>query len=167
VAAADAASKKAASGIPSLTDQETFTPEQQAAQDWSRSVEDPWGYKSAFGPSPSTTLTPEESWNVQSGDPWAPAQDCLKRQIGTGSQLAQQFQARPFSQAQQTAYGNVGGLLDLLNTNAGGLLSGPQANASGANQFVRGQPTRLQGSTFAPTAAQWTPGLLGNFGTKG
>jgi hypothetical protein len=99
-------------------------------------------------------------------EPWGPAQDFLKQQLAQGQALSQKYAQQPFSPAQQTAYGNMGGLLDLINQNAGGLLDGFQANASGKNQFVRGQPRALIGSSFAPTGAQWQPGLLGNFGTK-
>lgn len=83
-----------------------------------------------------------------------------------GRGLYQQYMRQPFSPAQQTAYGNVGGLLDVVNANAGGLLQGFQANATGQNQFVRGQPRALIGS--APLGGQgWAPGLLGSFGTRG
>lgn len=95
-------------------------------------------------------------------DPWSAAQPFLKQQLAQGSQLSNQYAAQPFSQAQQNAYGNVGGLLDYINGNAGGLMA--NAGAVGQNQFRRGmyQPTQFQG-IGAP--AQY--GLLGNFGTKG
>jgi len=102
-----------------------------------------------------------------SRDPWAPMQPYLKALAQEGADLYGKYKAQPFSQAQQNAYGNIGGLLDLVNANAGGLLSGFQANADGRNQFKRGQQNTLIGSSFNPTAAQWQPGLLGNFGTKG
>lgn len=95
-------------------------------------------------------------------DPWSAAQPFLKQQLQQGSDLSSKYAAQPFSQAQQTAYGNVGGLLDYINGNAGGLMA--NAGAVGQNQFRRGmyQPTQFQG-IGAP--AQY--GLLGNFGTKG
>lgn len=98
-------------------------------------------------------------------DPWAPAQDFLKQQIGQGQQLSQQYQAQPFSQSQKAGYNNMASLLDLVNNNAGGLLSGFQANASGANQFQRSNPRGLlQGSSFDPNPAEWKPQTYGRFG---
>lgn len=102
---------------------------------------------------------------TSSRDPWKPMQPYLLGLADDGRGLYNQYKAQPFSQAQQTAYGNVGGLLDTLNANAGGLLQGMQANATGQNQFVRGKPQRLVGS--APVNGDlFTPGLLGNFGTR-
>lgn len=100
----------------------------------------------------------------QSRDPWEPAQGFLKQQIGQGQDLSNRYQANPFSADQMAAYNNQFGLLNAINQNAGGLLGGFNANASGANQFVRGQPQRLQGSTF--NLGGYTPGLLTGF-TRG
>lgn len=102
---------------------------------------------------------------TSSRDPWAPMQPYLLGLAEDGRGLYNQLKAQPFSQAQQTAYGNVGGLLDVLNQNAGGLLQGMQANATGRNQFVRGQPRQLIGSAPIDGMA-FTPGLLGSFGTR-
>lgn len=102
---------------------------------------------------------------ASSRGPWAPMQPYLLGLAEDGRDLYNQLKAQPFSQAQQTAYGNVGGLLDVLNQNAGGLLQGMQANATGQNQFVRGQPRTLVGSAPIDGMA-FTPGLLGNFGTR-
>jgi len=102
---------------------------------------------------------------TQSRGPWEPAQPYLQGLLREGAGLYDQYQRQPFSQAQQTAYGNVGGLLDVLNANAGGMLQGMQANATGQNQFVRGQPQRLVGSASI-NGALFTPGLLGSFGTR-
>ena len=102
---------------------------------------------------------------TSSRDPWAPMQPYLLGLAEDGRGLYNQYKAQPFSPAQQTAYGNVGGLLDVLNQNAGGLLQGMQANATGANQFVRGKPRALTGSAPIDGMA-FTPGLLGNFGTR-
>lgn len=100
-------------------------------------------------------------------DPWAAAVPFLQQQLQQGQQLSAQYAAHPFSQAQQTAYGNLGGLLDSINGGGmAGLLSGMGANASGANQYSRANPGRqlLGGAASLPN---WQPGLLGNFGTKG
>ena len=107
----------------------------------------------------------KDSEQKQSRDPWEPAQPFLKQQIGQGMDLSNRYQQQPFSQAQQTAYGNVGGLLDAINANAGGLLGGFNATASGANNFVRGQRPTLTGSQFNLNG--FAPGLLGSFGTRG
>jgi hypothetical protein len=97
-------------------------------------------------------------------EPWGPAQDWIKQNIAQGQQLQQQYTAQPFSQAQQTGYGNLAGLLNFANQNAPSLLAGFSANAEGRNQFDRSSPTRgrgLMGS--APTNANWNPGLLNYF----
>lgn len=107
----------------------------------------------------------KDKTQTSSRDPWAPAQDFLKQRLADGGELAAQYKAQPFSPAQQTAYGNVGGILDMVNGQLPGLLAGMNANASGQNQFVRGQRPTLTGSTFNPAAFQ-PAGLLGYMGSK-
>jgi len=107
----------------------------------------------------------KDQQQTSSRDPWAPMQPYLLGLAEDGRKLYNQYTQQPFSPAQQTAYGNVGGLLDVLNLNAGGLLQGMQANATGQNQFVRGQPRQLIGSAPIDGMA-FQPGLLGNFGTR-
>lgn len=107
----------------------------------------------------------KDKQQTSSREPWAPMQPYLMGLAEDGRGLYNQYKAQPFSPAQQTAYGNVGGLLDVLNQNAGGLLQGMQANATGANQFVRGKPRALTGSAPIDGVA-FAPGLLGNFGTR-
>lgn len=105
---------------------------------------------------------------TSSRDPWAPAQPFLKQQLDQGQALATQYQQQPFSAAQQTAYGNLGGLLDTINKNAGGLLGGFNAAASGANNYDRSTPRRqLTGGQALGQMdlSAYAPGLLGNFGT--
>ena len=97
-------------------------------------------------------------------EPWAPAQPMLKGLISEGNDLYNQYKAQPFNGAQKAGYNNMAGLLDLVNKNAGGLLSGAQANASGQNQFVRGQPRGLIGSSFNPSPQEWNPQSYGRFG---
>ena len=109
-------------------------------------------------------LDSRDKESTSSRAPWAPMQPYLLGLAEDGRGLYNQLKAQPFSPAQQTAYNNQFGLLNAINQNAGGLLGGFNANASGANQFVRGQPQRLQGSTF--NLGGYTPGLLTGF-TRG
>jgi hypothetical protein len=95
-------------------------------------------------------------------EPWGPAQGLLKGLIGDTANLYGQYKANPFSDAQKTAYGNQAGLLNMANQMAPGLLSGMQANASGANAYDRMNPRR--GLTGANPQGQWQPGLLNYFG---
>ncbi len=107
----------------------------------------------------------QDQQQTNTREPWAPAQPMLKGLINEGTDLYNQFKAQPFNGAQMAGYNNMAGLLDLVNKNAGGLLSGFQANASGANQFSRSNPQRgLIGSSFNPTAEQWNPQSYGRFG---
>ncbi len=96
-------------------------------------------------------------------EPWAPAQPFLKQLLAEGQGLFDKYKAQPFSPAQQSAYANIGGLLDSMNANAGAMFAGPGANASGANQYVRGQPRGLVGSAYTIN-----PQFLkfGDFGTR-
>ena len=110
-------------------------------------------------------LDSRDKESTSSRAPWAPMQPYLLGLAEDGRGLYNQLKAQPFSPAQQTAYNNVGGLLDVLNLNAGGLLQGMQANATGQNKFVRGQPRQLIGSAPIDGMA-FQPGLLGNFGTR-
>lgn len=99
-------------------------------------------------------------------DPWGPAQPFILDALQQGQKLNQQYQAQPFSPAQQTAYQNLGSLLNSVNAGIPGLLSGMTANASGANNFDRRNPNRpVQGAQSTYTA--WTPGLLDFFPKKG
>lgn len=92
-------------------------------------------------------------------DPWKPAQPFLQQQIDRGIALSKQYADQPFSQQQQTAYNNFGGLLNAINGGAGGLLQGMSANASGANNYDRSNPRRaLTGSSF--DLSGFAPGLL-------
>lgn len=116
----------------------------------------PWGQiaGAALG-----ALSSKDQTQATNRDPWAPAQDFIKQQIGQGQQLANQYQQQPFSAAQQTGYNNLGGLLNAINGGAQGLLSGFSANASGANNYDRNNPRKLlTGSNF--NLGGFNPGLL-------
>ena len=103
-------------------------------------------------------LDSKDKEQTQSRDPWKPAQPFLQQQIDQGMALSKQYQQQPFSQAQRTAYGNMGGLLDSINAGAPGLLS----QMGQVQQFQRGgQPTTRQ----VGMPLNWQAGLLGNFGT--
>ena len=108
----------------------------------------------------------KDQQQTQTRDPWGPAQPYILEALQQGQKLNQQYQAQPFSPQQQTAYNNLGGLLNLANTNAPGLLSGFQANATGANNYDRSNPRKsLLGS--APMQGAWNPGLLSFFPQSG
>lgn len=108
----------------------------------------------------------KDQQQTQTRDPWGPAQPYILEALQQGQKLNQQYQAQPFSPQQQTAYNNLGGLLNLANTNAPGLLSGFQANATGANNYDRANPRKaLLGS--APMQGAWNPGLLSFFPQSG
>lgn len=109
----------------------------------------------------------KDKQETQNREPWKPLQPHLLGLANEGAALFNKYQTQPFSPAQQAAYGNFGSVLDVINQNAGGLLSGFQATGGGKNQFQRGKPGLLTGYSFAPTGEQWQPGLLGNFGTGG
>jgi hypothetical protein len=96
---------------------------------------------------------------TQTRDPWGPAQPFLLNQLQRGADLQRQYAAQPFSPAQQTAYGNVGGLLDFINANAAGLIAGPQFTP-----FVRGQAVSVQRPAL--TGRFQPAGLLGYLGSR-
>jgi hypothetical protein len=102
-------------------------------------------------------------------EPWGPAKPYLEGLLREGGNLWGQYQAQPFSPAEQTAYGNYGNVLDFINGNAGRFMSGFDATARGANQFSRSDPRRpLIGNSYdaATSPVAWQPGLLGAFGTR-
>lgn len=135
----------------------TQPPPNPGATDWFKILAPLLG--AAFGANSSR----DQNQQIQR-EPWKPAQPYLEGLLKDGAQLYDQYKQQPFSQSQQAGYTNIGSLLDLVNNNAGGLLSGFRANASGANQFQRGTPGLLQGSSFNPTAEQWQPQGYGDMG---
>jgi hypothetical protein len=101
---------------------------------------------------------------VTQQEPWGPAQPFLKGLIGDTADLWSKYRDQPMSDLQRQAYGNQFGLLNAMNGMAPGLLSGMNANSSGANNYDRTNPRRsLVGNT---AQLQWAPGLL-NLPPKG
>lgn len=101
-------------------------------------------------------------------EPWAPMQPYLLGLAEGGRDIYNQQMQQPFSQAEKTAYSNLGNSYDFINANAPGLLSGFQATGQGKNQFSRDNPRRgLIGFDLnqETSPVQWMPGLLGSFGT--
>lgn len=135
----------------------TQPPPNSGAPDWSKILAPLLG--AAFGANSSR----DQNQTIQRA-PWEAAQPYIKGLMADGAQLYNQYKAQPFNDAQKAGYNNMAGLLDLVNRNAGGLLSGFQANASGANQFRRGQPQGLIGSSFNPSPQEWNPQSYGRFG---
>lgn len=108
----------------------------------------------------------KDQTQTQTRDPWGPAQPYILANLQRGQQLQDQLAANPFTPQQQTAYNNIGGLLNLMNQNAPGLLGGYQANATGANNYDRSNPRKaLTGSTAMQ--GNWAPGLLNFFPPRG
>lgn len=107
----------------------------------------------------------QDQQQTSSRDPWSGAQPMLRGLLDQGQSLQQQYAAQPFSQQQQTAYNNLGGLLNAANASAPGLLSGMTANSTGANNYDRANPRKaLQGG--GASLAGFNPGLLQFFGGK-
>lgn len=110
--------------------------------------------------------TSRDQTQTKTNAPWEPAQPFIKQQLAQGQKMAADLAANPFSQQQQTAYNNYGGLLNNINSGAQGLLAGFGANASGANNYDRSDPRRkLIGSNF--DLSSFAPGLLNFFPKKG
>ena len=81
-----------------------------------------------------------------SKDPWAPAQDWIKSNIGTGQELQKQYAANPFSEYQKQAYGNS----QQLSQNARSILGNLIPQMSGHQGFDRSNPMQKpQGFNFA------------------
>lgn len=114
----------------------------------------------------SDTTSTTTGASTSTRDPYAPSRPFIDQQITQGQQLATQYQQQPFSAAQQTGYNNLGGLLNAINGNVGGLLSGMGAASSGANNFDRSNPRKaLQGGGI--NLGGWSPGLLQFFPNGG
>lgn len=119
------------------------------------------GTLATLGGAVAGAMDGQDKTETTSRDPWAPAQPFLRGLLDQGQQLQRRYAQQPFSSGQRTAYANQDGLMNAINAAAPGLLEGMQANAGGANQFVRGQRNRIIGSN---PAWSWTPGLLNSLG---
>ena len=75
-----------------------------------------------------------------SKDPWAPAADWMKSNIGTGQELQKQYAANPFSDYQKQAYGSQ----RQLSGNAQALLGSLIPQMNNFQGFNRSNPTQQQ-----------------------
>jgi hypothetical protein len=93
---------------------------------------------------------------TQTREPWSEAQPLLKSLLAQAPMSSLQPTAN-----QNTAYGNIGSLLNSINQGAGGLLGGFQANATGANNYDRSNPRRALTGSAGFDLSQFLPGLFG------
>lgn len=101
----------------------------------------------------------QEQTTTQKNEPWAPAQPWIKDNIAAGQALQKQYTDQPFSPGQQTAYGNLYGLLNSFNTEMlPGLLGNANAMSQGYDRYAP-KETRAK-PKFGAVGATWAPGLL-------
>jgi hypothetical protein len=101
----------------------------------------------------------QEQTKTQTNEPWKPAQDWIKSNIAAGQGLQKQYTEQPFSPGQQTAYGNLYGLLNSYNKEVfPGLLSNANAMSQGYDRYAP-KETRAKPS-FGAIGSTWNPGLL-------
>ena len=101
----------------------------------------------------------QEQTTTTKNEPWAPAQPWIKDNIAAGQALQKQYTEQPFSPGQQTAYGNLYGLLNSYNTE---MLPGLLGNANAMSQgYDRYAPKETRGKPkFGTVGSTWAPGLL-------
>jgi hypothetical protein len=101
----------------------------------------------------------QEQTTTTKNEPWGPAQDWIKNNIAAGQALQQKYTDQPFSPGQQTAYGNLYGLLNSYNTEMlPGLLSNANAMSQGYDRYAP-KETRSK-PKFGAVGSTWAPGLL-------
>lgn len=101
----------------------------------------------------------QEQTTTTKNEPWGPAQDWIKNNIAAGQALQQKYTDQPFSPGQQTAYGNLYGLLNSYNTEMlPGLLSNANAMSQGYDRYAP-KETRAK-PKFGAVGSTWAPGLL-------
>ena len=101
----------------------------------------------------------QEQTTTTKNEPWGPAQDWIKSNIAAGQALQQKYTDQPFSPGQQTAYGNLYGLLNSYNTEMlPGLLGNANAMSQGYDRYAP-KETRAK-PKFGAVGSTWAPGLL-------
>lgn len=101
----------------------------------------------------------QEQTTTTKNEPWGPAQDWIKSNIAAGQALQQKYTDQPFSPGQQTAYGNLYGLLNSYNTEMlPGLLGNANAMSQGYDRYAP-KETRSR-PNFGAVGSTWAPGLL-------
>ncbi|MBK7459843.1 MAG: hypothetical protein IPJ42_15970 [Betaproteobacteria bacterium] len=101
----------------------------------------------------------QEQTTTTKNEPWGPAQDWIKSNIAAGQALQQKYTDQPFSPGQQTAYGNLYGLLNSYNTEMlPGLLGNANAMSQGYDRYAP-KETRSK-PNFGAVGSTWAPGLL-------
>ena len=101
----------------------------------------------------------QEQTTTTKNEPWGPAQDWIKSNIAAGQALQQKYTDQPFSPGQQTAYGNLYGLLNSYNTEMlPGLLGNANAMSQGYDRYAP-KETRSK-PKFGAVGSTWAPGLL-------
>lgn len=122
----------------------TTTAGSSGVADWlAKAASDPSNWARLAGAAAGAASSGDQTQSsTQNREPWGPAQDWIRQNIGIGQGLQQQYQQQPFSATQQQAYGNQFGLLNSANQSMPAWMQGMQANASGANNYDRNNPRR-------------------------
>lgn len=101
----------------------------------------------------------QEQTTTTKNEPWSAAQPWIKDNIAAGQALQKRYTDQPFSPGQQTAYGNLYGLLNSYNTEMlPGLLGNANAMSQGYDRYAP-KETRAR-PKFGAVGSTWAPGLL-------
>lgn len=101
----------------------------------------------------------QEQTTTTKNEPWSAAQPWIKDNIAAGQALQKRYTDQPFSPGQQTAYGNLYGLLNSFNTEMlPGLLGNANAMSQGYDRYAP-KETRSK-PKFGAVGSTWAPGLL-------
>jgi len=112
-------------------------------------------------------LSSKDQTTSSTKDPWAPAQDFIKQQIAQGQSLSNQYQARPFSDAQKTAYGNLASIINGANANAPNMSDFINRQMSGGTAYDPRDPYKNIGKGVSQIVGPGPSGLLNYFPGKG
>lgn len=112
-------------------------------------------------------LSSKDQTTSSTKDPWAPAQDFIKQQIAQGQSLSNQYQARPFSDAQKTAYGNLASIINGVNANAPNMSDFINRQMSGGTAYDPRDPYKNIGKGVSQIVGPGPSGLLNYFPGKG